>query len=71
MAPESEVSFLDNILNKVVFPAPFGPMIPTIAPGGILSERSSINNLSPKPLLIFFNSITFDPNLSPEGITIC
>ena len=46
-------------------------MIPMIAPGGILSERSSINNLSPKPLLIFFNSITFDPNLSPEGITIC
>ena len=45
--------------------------MPTIAPGGTLNDKLSINNLSPKPLLIFFASITFVPNLSPEGITIC
>ena len=32
--------------NSVVLPAPFGPMTPTIPPGGSLNERSSISSLS-------------------------
>ena len=69
--PLSAFSFPEIILNSVVFPAPLGPIIPTIAPGGILNDKLSINNLSPKPLYIFLISITLAPNLSPDGITIC
>ncbi len=36
--------------NSVVLPAPFGPMMPTMPPGGSLKVRSSISRLSPKPL---------------------
>ena len=35
------------IRNSVVLPAPFGPMTPTIAPGGTLNDRSSISSRSP------------------------
>ena len=37
--------------NSVVLPAPFGPITPTMPPGGSLKERSSISSRSPKPLL--------------------
>ncbi len=33
--------------NSVVLPAPFGPMTPTMPPGGSLKVRSSISRLSP------------------------
>ena len=33
--------------NSVVLPAPFGPMMPTIAPGGTWNDRSSISSRSP------------------------
>ena len=35
------------IRNSVVLPAPLGPMMPTIAPGGTLNDRSSISSRSP------------------------
>ena len=35
--------------KSVVLPAPFGPITPTMPPGGSLNERSSISSLSPKP----------------------
>ena len=37
------------IRNRVVLPAPFGPMTPTISPGGNLKVRSSIRSVSPNP----------------------
>ena len=49
--PLSGVSCPISILNNVDFPAPFGPMIPTIAPGGILKLKFSNSTLSPKRLL--------------------
>ena len=35
----------DRILNNVVLPAPFAPIIPMIPPGGNLKLMSSINKL--------------------------
>ena len=56
--------------NSVVLPAPLGPMTPTIAPGGILNDRSSISSRSPKPLVTFSNSITSLPSRSATGMKI-
>jgi hypothetical protein len=33
--------------NNVVLPTPFGPMTPTMPPGGSLKVRSSIRSVSP------------------------
>jgi hypothetical protein len=37
------------ILNRVDLPAPLGPMMPTMAPAGILKLRLSISRRSPNP----------------------
>jgi hypothetical protein len=33
--------------KSVVLPAPFGPMMPTMPPGGSLKERLSMSSASP------------------------
>ena len=57
--------------NSVVLPAPFGPITPTMPPGGSLKVRSSISRLSPKPFLRSSKSMTFWPSRSATGMTIC
>ena len=47
MAPESGFSCPVIMRNSVVLPAPLGPMMPTMPPGGSLKERLSINSRSP------------------------
>ena len=49
-SPLSGFSWPVIILNSVDLPAPFGPMMPTIAPGGTVKLRSSISRRSPKRL---------------------
>ncbi len=48
-APESGCSLPVSMRNSVVLPAPLGPIIPTMPPGGSLNDTSSISNRSPKP----------------------
>src|ERR1700682_1533624 len=52
MVPLSGVSCLVIIRNSVVLPAPFGPITPTMPPGGNLNVRSSIRTRSAKGLLL-------------------
>eukprot|EP00962_Isochrysis_galbana_P045049 scaffold17636_cov120-Isochrysis_galbana.AAC.11 len=47
-----------NMRSSVVLPAPFGPTMPTIAPGGIEKDRSSMSVRDPNFLTTFFASIT-------------
>ena len=54
----------------VVFPAPFGPIIPTIPAGGNLKFKLSYNNLSPNDFATAFASITLFPKRGPFGIGI-
>ncbi len=58
------------ILNSVDLPAPLGPIMPTIAPAGILKLKLSMSNLSLKALVTPLNSITWSPKRSPAGIKI-
>ena len=58
------------ILNIVVLPAPFGPIIPTIPACGKLNSKFSYNSLSPKALETPLASITFVPKRGPFGIYI-
>ena len=69
-SPESGFSRPAISLNKVDLPAPFGPMMPTIAPAGMLKLRLSISTRSPKDLLTPLNSITWLPKRSATGIKI-
>jgi hypothetical protein len=70
MDPEFGFSFFKINLNSVDFPAPFGPMMPTIAPGGTLKDSLSISSRSPKPFETFWNSITSLPSRSATGMKI-
>ena len=45
--PVSGFSLPAIMRNSVVLPAPLGPMMPTIAPGGMRNDRLSISSLSP------------------------
>ena len=60
----------DRILNNVVLPAPFAPIIPMIPPGGNLKLMSSINKLSSYDFERFLTSITISPSLGALGIII-
>src|SRR5262249_55231889 len=68
--PLSAFSLPRISLNNVDLPAPFGPMMPTIAPGGTLKESLSISRRSPKPFETSLNSITSLPRRSATGIKI-
>ena len=58
------------ILNSVDLPAPFGPITPTMPPGGSLKLRFSIRSWSPKPFDRSSASITVPPRRGPGGMTI-
>ncbi len=53
--------------KQVVLPAPFGPMTPTMPPGGNLNDRLSIKSLSWNPLERFSKSMTLAPSRSGDG----
>src|SRR5690606_13652252 len=56
------------IRNRVVFPAPLGPIMPTIPAGGSENVRFSYNNLSPNALETPFASMTLLPSRGPGGM---
>src|SRR5438552_1803992 len=56
--------------KRVVFPAPLGPMIPTMPPRGSEKLRSSKSSLSPYALRRAFASTTRSPSRGPGGIEI-
>ena len=58
------------VLNRVVLPTPFGPMMPTMPPRGIVNDRSPMRTRSPKPLVSAFASMTMEPSRGPAGIWI-
>ena len=70
IVPLSGFSLPVIMRNSVDLPAPFGPMMPTMAPGGILNDRLSISRRSPKPLVTSSNSITSLPRRSATGMKI-
>ena len=70
-SPLSGISWPVTKLQKVVLPAPFGPITPTIAPGGIFRSNSLIKILLSKPFDSCFVSITKSPKRVPAGIVIC
>ena len=47
MVPASGFSWPVSMRKSVVLPTPFGPMTPTMPPGGSLKERFSISSRSP------------------------
>jgi hypothetical protein len=51
-------------------PAPFGPITPTMPPGGSRKLRSSISSRSPKPLAMPSASMTMPPRRGGVGMTI-
>src|SRR5690606_32282958 len=53
-----------------VLPAPFGPMTPTMPPGGSEKLSSSNRSRSPKALLTPSASTTSEPRRGPGGMTI-
>jgi hypothetical protein len=58
------------VLNSVVLPTPFGPMIPTMPPRGRLNDSPSMSTRSPKPFLRSWASMTTLPSRGPAGIWI-
>src|SRR5690554_4413843 len=58
------------IRNSVVFPAPLGPITPTIPLGGKVNSKPSNNKRSPKALDTSCASITLSPKRGPLGIKI-
>ena len=58
------------ILNSVVLPAPFGPITPTIPPGGSLNDSPSISSWSPNAFCSPSTSTTMPPSFGPAAICI-
>jgi hypothetical protein len=69
-APPSGCSCPVSIRKSVVLPAPFGPMTPTMPPGGREKVRSSIRSLSPMAFFSPSTSITLEPRRGPFGMMI-
>ena len=60
-----------TIMRKsVVLPAPFGPITPTMPPGGSENVRSSTSSRSPKPFATPSASTTTSPSRGPGGMWI-
>ena len=66
--PASGSSSPTIIRKSVVLPAPFGPTMPTMPPGGSEKERSSNRSLSPKPLASLSAATTRSPTRGPAGM---
>ena len=64
IVPESGFSWPVISLNKVDLPAPFGPMTPTMPPGGKVIEVKDLSKAYGDKLL--FEDLSF--NLPPGGI---
>ena len=58
------------VLNSVVLPTPFGPMMPTMPLRGSEKVRSLISTRSSKPLVRWCASMTVLPRRGPGGIWI-
>ena len=69
-APASGCSSPTMVLNSVVLPTPFGPMMPTMPLRGSENDRLSMSTRSSKPLTRSLASITVLPRRGPGGIWI-
>ena len=67
--PPSGFSVPTIIFISVVLPAPFGPITPTMPPGGSAKVSPSKSSLSPKPFFRSFASTTTLPSRGPGGIS--
>mmetsp|Transcript_34823 Transcript_34823/g.79000 ORF Transcript_34823/g.79000 Transcript_34823/m.79000 type:complete len:200 (-) Transcript_34823:111-710(-) len=67
-SPPSGASSPLSILIRVVFPAPFGPTMPTMPPGGREKDKPSMRLRPPKPLTSCSHSITLVPRRGPGGM---
>ena len=59
-----------SVLNSVVLPTPFGPMMPTMPLRGSENDSPLISSRSPKPFLSLSASMTRLPSRGPGGIWI-
>ena len=69
-SPPSGFSSPTIMLKRVVLPAPFGPMTPTMPPGGRSKVRSSTSSLSPKPFCTWSGLTTRRQGADPAGMWI-
>ena len=69
-SPASGSSSPAIIRKSVVLPAPFGPITPTMPPGGSENDRSSTSRRSPKPFATPSASTTRSPSRGPAGMWI-
>src|SRR6185295_4378846 len=70
MLPASGVSWPTIMRKRVVLPAPFGPMTPTMPPGGSANERLSMSRLSPNPLESPWASTTTSPGRDVDLVRV-
>ena len=68
--PLSGFSCPTSIRKSVVLPAPLGPMMPTMPPGGSRKERFSKSTLSPNDFESPSPSITRSPSGRLAGMKI-
>ena len=69
-SPESGFSSPAIIRKRVVLPAPFGPITPTMPAGGSENSRFSNSSRSPNAFETPFASITTSPRRGPGGMWI-
>mmetsp|Transcript_8518 Transcript_8518/g.19435 ORF Transcript_8518/g.19435 Transcript_8518/m.19435 type:complete len:204 (-) Transcript_8518:69-680(-) len=67
-SPESGDSSSTIIRKRVLFPAPFAPMIPTMLPGGMSRFRLSMSRRSPYAFVRLFAFTTTSPRRGPVGM---